>query len=293
MDHITQQNARNVKAGHPERNKTLDQYYRNFYSRPEDGILQIGNINEHVSAEELWKCALEYARRFDQRFGTGCKILDMALHVDEATPHVHVRRVWIAQDKYGDTYVSQTKALFGLGFEFRNTSKWDNEKTEFTRIDRGTFYMVCKDLGIEIETDNPVRRQHLSTSEYKNAMKEIDKMNHTMEDKKVELQNIDQEIEKHAQMLNNITEKQLYIILQNKDIADRYQKQIKEANEKNLVARHKIIHSIYINELKTLYSGVLKETFLRKEGLQNQFVRYLAKKKLREFGIERERERGR
>ena len=166
MSHIEKQNAKNDKAGHSERNMTLDRYYRHDFSRPEDRILQIGNMKKHATPEELWDCALEYVTKFNDRFGDHCKILDMALHVDEATPHVHIRRVWIAEDKNGDPYVSQTKALHTMGFQNTNTNVHVNEKTEFTRLDRQLFYTICREHGLEVEIDNPVNRERLSIPEY-------------------------------------------------------------------------------------------------------------------------------
>ena len=89
----------------------IDQFYKSVYSRPEDKILQIGNINDNVDPDTLWKCAEAYRDKFNELYGDHCKILDMAMHLDEDTPHVHIRRVWIVQDKEGLERVNQTEAL--------------------------------------------------------------------------------------------------------------------------------------------------------------------------------------
>ena len=98
-DFIDVQNKKNSESRHKDRNKTLDSYYHGARTRPEDQLLQIGDKNNHATPEELWECAMTYMERFDQIYGDKCKILDMALHLDETTPHVHIRRVWIAEDE--------------------------------------------------------------------------------------------------------------------------------------------------------------------------------------------------
>ncbi len=168
---IEEQNARNVRFRHKDRNRTLESYYRGKRTRPEDIILQVGNINEHASAEELWDCATDYAARFDDIWGDHCKILTMALHADEATPHVHIRRVWIAEDENGVEYVSQNKALEQMGYTLphpaRPEGKFNNRKIAFTSNDRALFLEVCKERGLDIEAEPVKGRRHLETEEYK------------------------------------------------------------------------------------------------------------------------------
>lgn len=283
MSHIEKQNQKNKEAGHSERNRTLDQYYRHNYSRPEDRILQIGNIKEHASAEELWDCALEYAIKFNDQFGDYCKILDMALHVDEATPHVHIRRVWLAEDKNGDAYVSQTKALHKMGFQNQNTSKWTNEKTEFTRLDRRLFYEICRERGLKVEIDNPVRRKHLSIPEYKKAMDELGEMERTIEQKKTELKSIEEEKEKQLEKLDELAERMEQLILSNPKTVEKYYMELKLAREKETRERYRIISDIYRKEIERLYSHVMTAKFIKEEGLQAKYTAYCKRKELRKI----------
>ena len=48
---LEHQNERYKLARHHERIKTVEQYYTNRRTMPEDKILQIGDINEHATGE--------------------------------------------------------------------------------------------------------------------------------------------------------------------------------------------------------------------------------------------------
>lgn len=169
-EHIEHHNQRAIEKRHPKRVITAKDYVKKAYSRPEDKILQIGDADAHVDGQKLWECALEYERQFNERCGDHCIILDMSLHMDEETPHVHVRRVWMSYDDYGDRCVGQTRALEDMGILSpldKENGKVNNAKTSFTEIDRKMFLDICKDkckdLNIEIE-DEPEMRTHKGRS---------------------------------------------------------------------------------------------------------------------------------
>ena len=94
----------------------------------------------------------------------------MALHVDEETPHVHVRRVWMVEDEHGNEYVSETKALEELGEPLldshRPQSKINNPKITMTQTDIELFRDICRERGIDVEIGKD-KKEHLSTLDYK------------------------------------------------------------------------------------------------------------------------------
>lgn len=175
---IEDQNKRNRATGHPERNRTVKQYFRGQHTRPEDKIMQIGDKNMSVDPDILWECAIEYQKRFNDLFGSNCKILDISMHLDEETPHLHVRRVWFYQDEKGMERVGQSKALEQLGVSISDETKaagrFNNAKITFTNQDRALFRDICKEKGIELEDDMPAKRKHLSVSEYKAYAAELE-----------------------------------------------------------------------------------------------------------------------
>lgn len=175
---IEAQNEKNFKNNHRSRNKTVEQYRKGKNTRPEDKILQIGDMHEHVSGELLWECAQEYRRQFEERYGDHCKIIDMALHMDEVTPHVHIRRVWVAQNEDGLEIVSQTKALEQMGIREPKTnkpvSKNNNAKMTIDNTDKALFHKICIDKGIDVEPlpTVSIKQKHRSVEEYKEMIRE-------------------------------------------------------------------------------------------------------------------------
>ena len=92
-DHVEGQNERNRKARHYDRVKTIDGILENNKTCPEETLLQLGNIDGTVSADVLAQISAEYFEEFNKRYGSHVHILDWALHLDEATPHIHERHV--------------------------------------------------------------------------------------------------------------------------------------------------------------------------------------------------------
>lgn len=197
--YIDSQNYRNDIAGHSERNRTLKRYYKSEYTRPEDLIVQIGNRKEHIEPEKLWQCALEYQKRFNEIFGEHCKILTMALHVDEATPHVHIRRVWSYEDENKHERIGQSKALEKLGIQpldpTKEVDRNNNAKITFSQQDRTLFKQICLEKSIELEPDQPAKRPHLSVEEYKEAAKEMEELERTINTKREELKEMNENIQ--------------------------------------------------------------------------------------------------
>lgn len=94
----------------------------------EETLLQLGNMDGAVSADVLAQVSAEYFEEFNRRYGSHVHILDWALHLDEATPHIHERHVFDAVNQYGELCPQQDKALEELGFELPKP----NEKKEST-----------------------------------------------------------------------------------------------------------------------------------------------------------------
>ena len=99
-DHVDGQNERNRKARHYDRVKTIDGILENNKTCPEETLLQLGNIDGTVSADVLAQISAEYFEEFNKRYGSHVHILDWALHLDEATPHIHERHVFDALNNY-------------------------------------------------------------------------------------------------------------------------------------------------------------------------------------------------
>ena len=154
-DHVDAQNERNEMARHPERNRTIDDVLKNNKTCPEETVLQLGNIDQTVTADVLAKVVVEYFEEFNKRYGSHVHILDWALHMDESTPHIHERHVFDAKNQYGELCPQQEKALEELGFELpdptKKKGKYNNRKMSFDAECRKMFLDIAHRNGVEID----------------------------------------------------------------------------------------------------------------------------------------------
>ena len=188
-DHVDAQNERNEKAGHAERNRTTDDVLKNNKTCPEESILQLGNIDCSVTPDVLAKVVAEFFEEFEKRYGSHVHILDWALHLDEATPHVHVRQVYDALNKYGELCPQQEKALEELGFELpdptKKRSRFNNRKMCFDAECRKLFLDIGQKNGVELEYEPEYGgANYLEKQDYiiENQQKRIAKMQAALDD---------------------------------------------------------------------------------------------------------------
>lgn len=188
-DHVDAQNERNEKAGHAERNRTTDDVLKNNKTCPEESILQLGNIDCSVTPDVLAKVVAEFFEEFEKRYGSHVHILDWALHLDEATPHVHVRQVYDALNKYGELCPQQEKALEELGFELpdptKKRSRFNNRKMCFDAECRKLFWDIGQKNGVELEYEPEYGgASYLEKQDYiiENQQKRIAKMQAALDD---------------------------------------------------------------------------------------------------------------
>lgn len=188
-DHVDAQNERNEKASHAERNRTTDDVLKNNKTCPEESILQLGNIDCSVTPDVLAKVVAEFFEEFEKRYGSHVHILDWALHLDEATPHVHVRQVYDALNKYGELCPQQEKALEELGFELpdptKKRSRFNNRKMCFDAECRKLFLDIGQKNGVELEYEPEYGgASYLEKQDYiiENQQKRIAKMQAALDD---------------------------------------------------------------------------------------------------------------
>lgn len=170
-DYVMAQNERNEKAGHSERNRTVDDLRTNKKTCPEESIQQIGNIDGTIDPEIFLQIAEDFMYQFDAMYGEHVHIIDWALHLDEATPHIHERHVFDAPDQYGDLAPRQDKALELLGFDYPNPneprSRTNNRKMSFDAQVRDLFLYVCEQHGLSVDRDPKYAgRKYLEKNEY-------------------------------------------------------------------------------------------------------------------------------
>ena len=154
---VENQNARNAKIRHTERNRTIEDLLAGKKTCPEETIYQFGTLDEHASAEDLLNIVTEFIDEFKSKFGDHVHVLDWALHLDESTPHIHERHVFDCENKYGEVAPQQEKALEALGFDLpdpaKPLSRRNNRKITFDAACRKMLFEIAKRHGLELEEE--------------------------------------------------------------------------------------------------------------------------------------------
>ena len=154
---IENQNERNAKIRHTERNRSIPDLLSSRKTCPEETIYQLGTKDDHASAEDLLNIVTEFVDEFKAKFSDHVHVLDWALHLDESTPHIHERHVFDCENKYGEVAPQQEKALEALGFELpdpdKPLSRRNNRKITFDAACRKMLFEIAKRHGLELEEE--------------------------------------------------------------------------------------------------------------------------------------------
>ena len=159
--------------------RKIENYYEKIRNSKQEKpfhelILQIGD-KENMSAEsengELARQILdEYYSGFQER-NPNLKVFSAHLHMDEATPHLHIDFVpFTTGSKRGlDTRVSLKQALAAQGF--KGGTRGDTEWNQWVSAEKSALAFVMEHHGIEWEHKG-THEKHLSVLDYKKQERE-------------------------------------------------------------------------------------------------------------------------
>ena len=155
-----------------------DRVIENYYEKIRTGrqeklfhelILQIGNREDTGSETEFGERAKEaldeYYRGFQER-NSNLYVFSAHLHMDEATPHIHIDFVpFTTESRRGlDTRVSLKQALAAQGF--KGGSRGATEWNQWVQSEKEHLAQVMERHGFEWEQKG-THEQHLSVLDYK------------------------------------------------------------------------------------------------------------------------------
>ena len=170
-DFCAGQHERNLKNGHTERDRTTEQIRADKRTCPEETIYQLGDMNNHPPKEILVQAAEELFEEMRKKYGEHFNILNWSLHLDETTPHIHERHVFITTNEYGEVVPKQEKALEDMGIPLPDPDKpkgrYNNRKMTFDAKCRQLWLDIVKKHGLDLETE-PVYggRDYLEKNDY-------------------------------------------------------------------------------------------------------------------------------
>ena len=162
-------NAKQTRA-----DRRIEDYYEKIRSGKQEKpfheiILQVGNRDDMSADSEEGQLAAavldEYMKGFQER-NPQLRVFSAHLHMDEATPHLHIDFVpFTTGSKRGlDTRVSLKQALAAQGF--KGGTRGDTEWSQWVRSEKEQLALVMERHGIEWE-DKGTHDKHLSVLDYK------------------------------------------------------------------------------------------------------------------------------
>ena len=170
-------------------------------------ILQIGNKDDMSATGEYAELARdildEYYRGFQQRNPT-LRVFSAHLHMDEATPHLHIDFVpYTTGSKRGlETRVSLKQALAAIGF--KGGTRGDTEWNQWVLSEKQQLAAVMEHHGIEWEQKG-THDQHLSVLDFKKQerQKELSELGDAITERQDELRLLKEESKRFADDLKD------------------------------------------------------------------------------------------
>lgn len=252
-------NAKQTRA-----DRKIENYYEKICNSKQEKpfhelILQVGD-KENMSAEsengQLARQVLdEYYRRFQDR-NPNLYVFSAHLHMDEATPHLHIDFVpFTTGSKRGlDTRVSLKQALAAQGF--KGGTRGDTEWSQWVQSEKEQLAMVMERHGIEWEHKG-THEKHLSVLDYKKQerTKEIEQLDTKLAEKTDEYKSISERVRTYDKAAETLKEMETVL-----DTAPEYQLQEPQGLMTAKIYKSRIVEPL-IKRLKALVKTVLVRYF--------------------------------
>ena len=203
--------------------RRIDDYYEKIRTGKQEKlfyevIVQVGNKENMAAISEDGKLAAKVLDEYMQDFQTrnpNLRVFSAHLHMDEATPHLHIDFVpFTTGSKRGlDTRVSLKQALASQGFV--GGTRGDTEWNQWVRSEKEQLSLVMERHDIEWEQLG-THDEHLSVMNYKKEQraKEVAALDVTLSEKQDGLQLIEEktlvkqsELDEYSSKLENVQDK--------------------------------------------------------------------------------------
>lgn len=175
-DYVDYQNKKHIERRQYNRVRTTDDVWQNKNTKPEEVIFQIGGKDDFPDRKifnDIWVDLNRRMNKWRAEHGDCYNNLNFSVHLDEATPHIHLRRVWVARDpETGLKIPRQELALEQAGVPLpdptKPKSRTNNRKVTFDKMVRGWFQEICLEHGLDITTEPLPTRKHKDKETYIN-----------------------------------------------------------------------------------------------------------------------------
>ena len=201
-------NAKQTRA-----DRRIENYYEKIRSGKQEKpfheiILQVGNKDDMSADSDEGRLAAavldEYMKAFQER-NPNLRVFSAHLHMDEATPHLHIDFVpFTTGSKRGlDTRVSLKQALAAQGF--KGGTRGDTEWSQWVRSEKEQLSNLMERHGIEWE-DKGTHDKHLSVLDYKKEQraKEIAALETVKAEKESQVESQERRLKELAPAVKNM-----------------------------------------------------------------------------------------
>lgn len=212
-------NEYNAKQSRTDRR--IDNYYQKIVSGKQEKpfhevILQIGNKDDMNAQTDEGRLAekilTEYMKTFQER-NSNLRVFSAHLHMDEATPHLHIDFVpFVTGSKRGlETRVSLKQALSKQGF--KGGTRGDTEWNQWVQSEKQELSKIMERYGVEWEQKG-THEKHLSVLDYEKKMRaeeveELESQAESLTEKINEMLDFEVQVESFTNMFYDEEEYQL------------------------------------------------------------------------------------
>lgn len=291
---LSSRNENYVKTGHKERCKSIIDWYDKTYP-PEETILQVGTMFDVGNTEEerteytdkFMDCVmdfLEWHEKWNSEHGNHVHILSAAFHNDEASPHVHLRRVYDYTDKNGNLVIGMDKALQASGINISNPDKpptckreerYNNRKIAFDRMIREKWQDICISHGFDVIKEPIKGKRSLDLNEYarEQERQRIEKMQ-ALEEREQQVKIKEQRISKCEKA---IMEREQQVAHREREVLNLKQQVDKRLEDVNIqeIALDKQAANIQSATQLLLNPSSITKNYLKEKGLEEDFKKYV------------------
>ena len=201
-------NAKQTRA-----DRRIENYYEKIRSGKQEKpfheiILQVGNKDDMSADSDEGRLAAavldEYMKAFQER-NPNLRVFSAHLHIDEATPHLHIDFVpfTTGSTRGLDTRVSLKQALAAQGF--KGGTRGDTEWSQWVRSEKEQLSAVMEHHGIEWE-DKGTHDKNLSVLDYKKEQraKEIAALETVKAEKESQVESQERRLKELAPAVKNM-----------------------------------------------------------------------------------------
>ena len=171
---------------------------KSFY----EDVVQIGKMEDSGFGTEDFQlvadCLKDYMKGFQER-NPNFYVFNAVLHMDEATPHLHIDYIPVGHYKRGQDIqngIAQALKEMGYGTGKNAIARWRAAEVE-------VLNKICREHGIEPHTPEKARGT-LTVSEYKEQRIQADKLAVQNEQKQAEIQSLDETITERKTTANDL-----------------------------------------------------------------------------------------